>query len=282
MVKFESASIIGTFCQIWVVSFQCNRLMNTCSWSDLLFAFSEDPSMSGLAVDLVFTLSGFTFLAFEFASFGQMWVFVIWISGLALPQFWLIHGIGQFMTVAFTWSLNEKKIKRARSSIEWLSMIKVRFFSRAQNIRSKSMKLPCRQQRHHYPCLAFLDQGIRNQSRLRRQQQVRKYRIISFFRILIFQFWIGIFKRTCGACYLLTSQQSMNNLNNLERDQVVDSKSSKWLIKMTIKFIIIKPILYITIYYQASLPRSTIQSMSFGRSELMAWWTYWFKYQRQK
>ena len=43
--------------------------------------------MSGLAVDLVFTLSGFTFLTFEFASLGQMWVFVIWISGLALPQF---------------------------------------------------------------------------------------------------------------------------------------------------------------------------------------------------
>ena len=125
-----------------------------------------------------------------------------------------------------------EKIKRARSSGEWLSLMKVRFFSRAQNIRSKSMKLPCRQQRHHYPCLAFWDQGSRNQSRLRRQQQVRKYRIISFFRILIFQFWIGIFKRTCGACYLLTSQQSMNNLNNLERDQVVDS----WKIQQMINY----------------------------------------------
>ena len=54
--------------------------MDTCAWSDLLFALSEDPSVPGLAVDLVFTLSGFTLFALEFASLGQMWILVVWIS----------------------------------------------------------------------------------------------------------------------------------------------------------------------------------------------------------
>ena len=63
--------------------------------------------MSSFAVNFVFTLSGFALFAFEFASLGQMWVLVVWISGFAFPQFRLVSGIGQFMTVAFTWSLNK-------------------------------------------------------------------------------------------------------------------------------------------------------------------------------
>ena len=61
--------------------------MNTCSWSDLLFAFSEDPSVSRFAVDFVFTLSRFALFTLELASLGQVWVLVIWISGFAFPQF---------------------------------------------------------------------------------------------------------------------------------------------------------------------------------------------------
>ena len=80
--------------------------MDTCAWSDLLFALSEDPSVSSFAVDFVFTLSGFTLFALEFASLGQMWVLVVWVSGSTLPQFGLVHGVRKFVTVAFSWSLN--------------------------------------------------------------------------------------------------------------------------------------------------------------------------------
>ena len=55
-------------------------LCGTGSWGDFSFSLSEDPSVSGLAVYFVFTLSGFTLFALEFASLGQMWVFVIWVS----------------------------------------------------------------------------------------------------------------------------------------------------------------------------------------------------------
>ena len=56
------------------------HLISTGSWGDFSFALSEDPSVSGLAVYFVFTLSGFTLFALEFASLGQMWVFVVWVS----------------------------------------------------------------------------------------------------------------------------------------------------------------------------------------------------------
>ena len=56
------------------------NLLGTGSWGDFSFSLSEDPSVSGLAVYFVFTLSGFTLFALEFASLGQMWVFVVWVS----------------------------------------------------------------------------------------------------------------------------------------------------------------------------------------------------------
>ena len=61
--------------------------------------------MSSLAIDFVFTLSGFALFAFELASFGQVWVLVVWISGFAFPQFGFVERIGQFMTIALTRSL---------------------------------------------------------------------------------------------------------------------------------------------------------------------------------
>ena len=82
------------------------NLIGTGSWGDFSFSLSEDPSVSGLAVYFVFTLSGFTLFALEFASLGQMWVFVVWVSWSTFPQFWLVHGVRKFVTVAFSWSLN--------------------------------------------------------------------------------------------------------------------------------------------------------------------------------
>ena len=84
------------------------HLIGTGSWGDFSFALSEDPSVSGFAVYFVFTLSGFTLFALEFASLGQMWVFVVWVSWSALPQFGLVHGVRKLVAVAFSWSLNHK------------------------------------------------------------------------------------------------------------------------------------------------------------------------------
>ena len=42
-------------------------LSDTCSWGNFLFSLSKDPSVAGLAVDLVFTLSSLSHFAFQFA-----------------------------------------------------------------------------------------------------------------------------------------------------------------------------------------------------------------------
>ena len=85
IIKFERPCH-GDFCQghpdsrIDIEKSGVVHLVGTGSWGDFLFALSEDPSVSGFAVNFVFTLSGFTLFALEFASLGQMWVFVVWVS----------------------------------------------------------------------------------------------------------------------------------------------------------------------------------------------------------